>query len=147
MRKKHQKSKPKQDFSELDPNGGYICMVVHWKPDPMKPLDPMPGQKQNLFSYMPANPRYPCLCGSGQAYADCCRAKPYWYPICPDAGWDGTNFSIVSKQIVTFQNVNGPVLRERLMQSEALHCTEDNPDRSFWIYWGSPAIKDSRGFL
>jgi hypothetical protein len=147
MRKKQPTRRPPQDYRDLDPNGGYLCITVHWKPDPNQPTAQMPGQKQNLFAYIPAKPQDRCLCGSGKAYADCCRVRPYWYPICPDPDWDGTNYSLISMELATFQGVNGPALYERLMQLVHLHCTEDIPDRGFWIYWGNPALKDSWGIV
>lgn len=96
---------------------------------------------------LPTAPQDHCLCGSGQSHAACCRPKPYWYPICPNPGWDGTNFSLMSYESATFHGVNGPALRKRLMEDARLHCAEDRHRRSFWTYWGDPALKASLGIM
>ena len=136
-----------QDYSKLDLNGGYLCHWSYWRPDPDQPDLEMPGLKQMTITYIPAAPQEDCLCGSGKSYADCCRANPYWYPICPDPGWQGTSFSLVSIQSAAFHNVNGPALRERLMEDVRLHCTEDGHERGFWTYWGDPALKATPGIM
>jgi hypothetical protein len=120
-------------------------MSSHWRPDPDAPDPEMPGQKLQMASYIPARPSDLCRCGSGKAYRDCCRLQRYWYPICPNPGLDG--YSLRSPQSATFENVDGQVLRMRLMEDVRLRCTEDTPDRGFWLYWGDPALDDQYGTL
>lgn len=118
---------------------------MHWRPDPNAPDPDMPGQKLAMASYIPVRPNAPCLCGSGKVYRDCCRLQLYWYPICPDPGLNG--YSLMDLQSATFENVNSPALRERLMEDIRLQCTVDLPDTGFWIYWGDPALDDQYGTL
>ena len=122
-----------------------MCISSHWCPDPNAPDPETPGQKLQMASYIPVRLSDPCLCGSSKAYRDCCRLRRYWYPICPNPGLNG--YSLRSPQSATFENVDGQLLRMRLMEDVRLQCTEDTPDRGFWLYWGDPALDDQYGTL
>ena len=120
-------------------------MSAHWRPDPNARDLEMPGQKLQMASYIPVRLNDPCLCGSGKVYRDCCRLQRYWYPICPNPGLNG--YSLLAPQSATFEGVASPALRERLMGDIRLQCTEDLPDRGFWICWGDPALDNQYGTL
>ena len=129
----------------IDPNSGFMCISSHWCPDPNAPDPETPGQKLQMASYIPVRLSDPCLCGSSKAYRDCCHLRRYWYPICPNPGLNG--YSLRSPQSATFENVDGQPLRLRLMEDVRLQCTENTPDRGFWLYWGDPALDDQYGTL
>jgi hypothetical protein len=129
----------------IDPNGGFLCVSIHWRPDPGAPDPEMPGQKLSMASYLPTALDAPCLCGSGQAYRDCCRRQRYWHPICPNPGLRG--YSLVALQSASFTPIDGAGWRERLLDDVRLQCVEDNPQRGFWLYWGDPALDDQYGTL
>jgi SEC-C motif len=129
----------------INPNGGFLCLSMHWRPEPSAPDPEIPGQKLSMASYLPTAPDAPCLCGSGQAYRDCCRRQRHWYPICPNPGFQG--YSLVALQSATFTSIDGARWRERLLDDNRLHCAEDSPQRGFWLYWGDPAVDDQYGTL
>jgi len=129
----------------VDPNSGFLCLSMHWRPNPNDPDPEMPGQKLSMVSFIPARPKDLCLCGSGKRYGECCRRQRYWHPICPNPGLRG--YSLLAPQSATFKNVNGRALRERLMTDIRLQCVEDRSERGFWIYWGDPALDDPYGTL
>ena len=133
------------DTSSIDPNGGFLCVSIHWRPDPGKPDPEMPGQKMSTASYLPTLPDRPCLCGSGKAYGDCCRRQRYWHPICPNPGLQG--YSLMVLQSAMFTPIDGAIWRERLLDDIRLQCVEDGPQRGFWLYWGDPALDDQYGTL
>jgi hypothetical protein len=98
-----------------------------------------------MVSYIPVRPEANCLCGSGELYASCCRLQPLWRPICPDPGM--TSYSFMEPQTATYYGVDGVALRERLMADVRLHCPTDEPDHTFWNFWGDPAVDDPYGTL
>ena len=131
--------------SPIDPNGGFLCISMHWRPNQNDSDPEMPGQKMSIASFIPAAPGDVCLCGSGKRYGACCRRQRYWHPICPDPGLQG--YSLLAPQSATFKEVDECVLHERLMPDIRLQCVEDRSDRGFWIYWGDPALDDPYGTL
>jgi hypothetical protein len=129
----------------VDPEGGFLCMTVHWRPNP-KGSDPdMPGEKMSMVSYIPVLPGEDCLCGSGKLYRACCRRQRFWHPVCPNPGLRG--YSLLAPQTATFHPVDGPIIRERLMSDPRLRCVDESLESSFWIYWGDPALEDEYGIL
>ena len=129
----------------IDPNSGFLCISAHWRPNPNDPDPEMPGQKLSMASFILAQPRDLCLCGSGKRYGECCRRRRYWLPICPNPGLQG--YSLLAPQSATFKDVDGHALHERLMADIRLQCVEDRIGQGFWIYWGDPALDDSYGTL
>ncbi|NJP10405.1 MAG: hypothetical protein HC866_13785 [Leptolyngbyaceae cyanobacterium RU_5_1] len=125
---------------EVDPNGGFLCLTSHWQPNPKAPDPEMPGLKQVMLRYIPAKPKDSCLCGSGKLYKDCCQARRYWQPICPNPAMAG--YSLVVSQAATFRSVDGAVLRSQLMEDDRLYCTDDSIKSSFWTLWGDPVYDD-----
>jgi hypothetical protein len=105
----------------------------------------MPGQKLSMSSFIPATPEQTCRCGSGQRYADCCRRRRKWHPICPNPDIDG--YSLAAPQAATFDRVDGQAIRERLNADIRLHCVDEDIESSFWILWGDPAFEDEYGVL
>ena len=99
----------------------------------------------SIALYLPCEADAPCLCGSGKVYRDCCRRERYWHPICPNPGLAGYN--LMRLQSATFTPIDGVVWRERLLDDIRLQCVEYNPQRSFWLYWGDPALDDQYGTL
>ncbi len=122
----------------VDPNGGYLCMWMYWRPKPDDPNPEFPGLKQSMTTYVPAKPNDLCLCSSGKRFRDCCRARSYSHPLCPNPGAE--SFSLLAPQEVTFKNVNSPLVRERLMEDVRLQCVDDTVNSAFWVYWGDPAL-------
>jgi hypothetical protein len=129
----------------VDPDGGFLCWTMHWLPNPKDPDPNMPGQKMSMISYIPVGPDEDCLCGSGKPYRACCQRPCLWRPICPNPGMQG--YSLLASQSATFHNVDGPVIRERLMADTRLRCVDESPDNSFWIFWGGPPVQDRHGIL
>ena len=129
----------------IDPNGGFLCISVHWRPDPGAPDPEMPGQKMSIASYLPVEPDAPCLCGSGKTYSDCCRRQRYWHPICPNPDLEG--YSLMVMQSATITPIDDVIWRKRLLDDMRLQCVEDSPQRGFWLYWGDPALDDQYGTL
>ena len=76
--------KSPSDAFDVDLNSGFMCHWSYWRPDPGKPDPQMPGLKQLTVTFIPSAPQDVCLCGSGKFFSSCCRAKRFWYPICPD---------------------------------------------------------------
>ena len=131
------------DPSKLDTNSGFLCLSAHWQPDPNASNPDMPGQKLVMTSYIPMRADDICLCGSGKTFDACCRQKRYWHPVCPNP--DRKGYSLLASQTAKFHPVNGTNLREQLMEDVRLYCVEDRIKKSFWIYWGDPALKDQYG--
>ena len=125
--------------ARFDVNGGYICLWSHWKPDPNLPNPDMPGMKEDLITYMPQANEELCMCGSGKPFEACCRQEQYWWPFCADPELEG--FSLLAPQSLTFRQIDGAVLRERLMEDDRLNCTDDRPESGSWSYWGDMTIK------
>lgn len=99
-----------------------ILLTNYVIPDASDPETP--GQRKISPTYIPIVPDEYCLCGSGLSYADCCRASPIGTrpALIPDSGSlaTGAVCSLVSTQSATFRDVNGPAVRERLMEDERL---------------------------
>jgi hypothetical protein len=129
----------------VNTNGGFLCTVCYWRPNPSAPNPAMPGQKQMICSYLPLMPEDICLCGSGKKFQACCQSKPIWHPICPNPGMAG--YSLCAPQTAIFSNIDGKTVREILMQEEQFFCTEDLEKRCFWVYWGSPAFEFKYGII
>lgn len=130
----------------IDPNGGFLCMTVHWRPSFGAPDLEMPGEKLSMSLYLRHSPAAPCLCGSGKSYRACCRPQRYWWPVCPNPG-PSSGYSRLAPQTTTFAQVNGALLRERLMADPRLHCVDQSPTTSFWLFWGDPPVQDQYGIL
>ncbi len=128
-----------------DPYGGFLLWGSFWKPDPQAPDPEMPGLKQQAIIYVSVKPEETCLCGSGQPYGVCCRPKPDWQPVCHNPGAE--SYSPVVPQEALFERVDGPLLRERLMDDPHLACVDDAPGRGFWIYWGEVALETELGII
>jgi hypothetical protein len=88
-----------------------------------------------------------CLCGSGKRYGDCCQPKHLWHPICPNPGGEDSGYSLLKPQRVTFRNVDGDAIRERLMAERRLRCTDTSRASTFWIFFGEPPVVDQYGIL
>jgi hypothetical protein len=129
----------------IDPDGGFLCMTTHWRPNPQDPDPEMPGQKMSMSSYIPVLPTQPCLCGSGKLYRACCQRQRMWRPVCPNPGMRG--YSLVAPQVATFRQVNGPAVRERLRADVRLRGVDTSPESSFWVLWGDPPTEDRYGIL
>jgi hypothetical protein len=131
----------------IDPNRGFLCLTLHWRPDPEAPDPEMPGQKLSMNSYITSPGRSPCLCGSGKHYRDCCRPNRLWRPICPNPGGTDKGFSLVKPQKAVFRDVDGNLIRERLMAEPRLRCTDDSLTSGFWILFGDPPVEGQYGIL
>lgn len=129
----------------INPDSGFLCMTSHWRPDPEAADPEMPGEKLSMSSYIPVFPNEACLCGSGKRYGDCCQPERLWRPVCPNPGRQG--FSLLKPQAATFRNVNGDVIRERLMADRRLRCTDTGQASAFWVFHGHPPVEDQYGFL
>lgn len=137
---------PPEIARKVDPNGGFLCVWTHWRPDPEAPDSDMPGHKLMMTTYIPVADEDDCLCGSGEQFRHCCQPKTHWHPICPNPAMQG--YSLMEPQAATFHDVDGVALRERLLADERLHCVEDNGSNGgFWSYWGSPALEAEYGIL
>lgn len=128
--------------NRINVNGGYICLWSHWKPAPAaeEGTEPeSPGVKEELQTYMPQELGETCMCGSGKLYGECCKQEQYWWPLCPDPELEG--YSLIAPQSITFRQVDGAVLRQRLMQDDRLVCTDDSPNQEGWSYWGETLVE------
>jgi hypothetical protein len=131
----------------IDPDGGFLCLSVHWRPDPQAADPEMPGHKLSMSSYIPVFPRGACLCGSSKRYGDCCQPKHLWHPICPNPGGRDSGYSLVKPQKAIFRNVDGDAIRERLTADRRLRCTDTSRASAFWIFFGEPPVEDQYGIL
>jgi hypothetical protein len=129
----------------MDFNGGFLCQWVYWRPNPGDPDPDMPGLKQKITMYMPVEPEAACLCGSGKSYGACCRLRRYWYPICPNPLRQGYSFLVPQQAI--FPGVDGRAIAQALWDDVRLHDVEATPARSFWVYWGEPALQSRYGII
>lgn len=129
----------------IDPDGGFLCMTSHWRPDPDADDPERPGQKLTMNSYIPLHPSEDCLCGSGKRYGKCCQPKRLWHPVCPNP--DGEKYRLIQPQTAKFHSINGEKIREHLMANPRLRCTDTSQDSAFWILHGHPPIEDQYGFL
>ncbi len=129
----------------IDPDGGFLCLTIHWRPNPDDPDPDMPGHKLSMSSYIPVSPGEDCLCGSGKPYRSCCRRQRKWRPVCPNPGMEG--YSLVAPQSATFHNVDRPAIRERLMADTRLRCMDESLRNSFWIFWGDPVMESEYGIM
>ena len=131
--------------SLINANGGFICLSTHWQPDANSLIPDIPGRKYVMSSFIALRLEDACLCGSEKIYAICCQPKRYWHPICPNPDMNG--YSLVAPQTAKFYSVEGTELRKQLLKDTRLHCVENSVKRSFWTYWGEPALKDQYGVL
>ena len=142
---------PRPDLETLkgkvDPNGGFLCITAHWQPDTAADDPDMPGRKVQMCSYIPVPPHEPCLCGSGERYGDCCQRGRLWHPICPNPGDPSLTYSLLQPQVARLPRVNGAATRPLLMADPRLYCTEDGPQRGFWILFGDPVLEDPYGVI
>lgn len=129
----------------IDPDGGFLCLSSHWRPDLDAANPEMPGHKLAMNSYLPLSPRDKCLCGSGKRYKVCCQPKKLWHPVCPNP--DGQGYSLVQPQSATYRNLDGKVLRQKLTADSRLRCIDQSQVSSFWVYHGEPFIEDQYGIL
>jgi len=129
----------------VNANDGFLCISTHWQPNPSDSDSNIPGSKVIMTTYIPANPKDKCLCGSKKTFAECCQAKHYWHPVCPDNESNG--FSLIMPQTATYKRVDGEKLRKQLARDERLYCVDDSEGNGFWIYWGCPIVKDEYGIL
>lgn len=136
---------PPEFSKQINPDGGFLNLVTYWRANPADPDPNRPGQKLSALLYLPVKPGESCLCGSGKAYRDCCRLKAEWIPVCPDPGGQGHN--LIAPQAVTFEKVDGPALRQRLTADLRLLCVDDDPQDSFWIFFGATPVKDQYGAI
>lgn len=130
---------------QVNPDRGFLCLEMYWRPDPADPGAEMPGQKFSLSSFLPARPLNPCLCGSGKRYANCCQRRSVWWPICPNPGQEG--YSLVQPQSTTFVDFDRPALRQRLFADRRLHAVSADPGEGFWVLWGDPPVEEEYGVL
>jgi hypothetical protein len=110
-------------------SSGFLCLSVHWRPDPEAANPEMPGHKLSMSSYIPVFPTEACLCGRGKRYGDCCQPKHLWHSICPNPGGEDSGYSLLKPQKATFRNVDGDAIRERLMADRRLCCTDTSRAR------------------
>src|SRR5690242_18122434 len=113
-------SLPPEFSKQVNPDGGFLGLTMRWRANPADPNPNRPGQQLSTVSYLPVKPAEKCLCGSGKAYRECCRLKSEWLPVCPNPG--GQGYSLIEPQVVTFEGVDGTVLRDRLMSNLRLLC-------------------------
>ena len=129
----------------IDPDGGFLCVTTCWRPNPDDPDPEMPGQKLSTASYIPVLPEEDCLCGSGKPFRACCRPRRAWRPVCLNP--DGQGYSLVAPQSATFHDVDGPVVRARLLADMRLYYVDESIESSFWTLWGDPALEIQYGIL
>jgi hypothetical protein len=133
---------PTFDLSQIDPDTGVVYMTSYWRANPQARNPEMPGQKLSMLAFLPVHGNARCPCGSGKRFRECCRPLPYWQVLCPNPGLTG--YASVEPVTYTFKGVDGAALRKALLEDVRFKCTEDTPGRSFWTYWGDPALDDSR---
>ncbi|MCP4541316.1 MAG: hypothetical protein GY832_29650 [Chloroflexi bacterium] len=131
----------------VDPDGGFLCMTMHWRPDPEAADPEMPGEKLSMSSFIPLSGRKVCLCGSGKRYRDCCQQNRLWHPVCPNPGGPDNGYRLVKPQRATFRNFDGGLIREQLVADRRLRCTDTSPISSFWILFGDPPVEEQYGIL
>lgn len=85
------------------------------------------------------------MCGSVRSYADCCRRKHLWHPVCPNLGAEG--YSLTKPQSLTFHNVDGDVVHQRLMADPQVRCTDTRQDDAFWVFHGDLPVEEQYGIL
>lgn len=134
---------------EINPNGGFLCLSTYWQPNTNASKPNEVGQKCVMTSYIPVWLEDKCLCGSTKTYANCCKLKRYWHPVCSNPNMEG--FSLLAPQNATFDLTNSLVnkveLRQLLMNDRRLQCTDNGIERSFWLLWGEPALQREYGIL
>lgn len=139
---------PKLYDGPINYNEGFMCHTVHWRPAPESSTSEVFGEKVQMTIFIKVAPDAPCLCGSGKTFGACCQRQRYWYLICPNPGVPPeAGYSVVRPQSATFTGVDGPALRERLMGDPRLRCSQDGPERAFWIYEGYPTVQTQYGYL
>ena len=133
------------DIGSLDPNGGVLVRTTYWRPRSGDPNPEHPGEKLYILSYLPTDADDLCPCGSGKPFGACCQPLPYWRIVCPNPGMQG--FSLMHRQVAHFKNISTDFVHDFLQDDERLYCVEDTPRRSFWIFWGDPALDAIYGTL
>jgi SEC-C motif len=128
------------DLSQIDPDGGVLYIASYWRPDVWAPNLDMPGQKISIAAFLRVRGNARCPCGSGKRFRDCCRLLPYWRVLCPNPGLSG--YAPVAPVTYTFTGVDGAALHAALIEDPRLYCAENTRKRSFWTYWGDPALDD-----
>jgi hypothetical protein len=131
----------------IDPNRGFACISMYWRPDPDAPDPAMPGRKLSLTTYIPVRREDPCLCGSGKRYHSCCRREPLWQPICPNPGGRRSGYSLMYPLSARFRRVDGAQIRERLASDRRFRCVDPRPNSTFWIWHGDRMVKEEYGIL
>lgn len=126
------------DLSSLDPRGGVLVVTTYWRPRSGDPNPEQPGEKLFILSYLPTDAQDLCPCGSGKRFAACCQSLPYWRPVCPNPGMQGS--SLMHSQSACFMNIRGDVVYAFLQDDERLYGVVDMPPHAFWTYWGDPAF-------
>ncbi len=139
---------PEKYKGPIHPNAGFLCFYTVWRPQAGAADPDAPGEKQQTMSYILRAPDQACLCGSGKPFGACCQPKRLWHPLCPNPGIPGeAGYSLLKPQSATFTNVAGAAVRAALMDDIRLRCTEDTPERAFWIYEGDVAIETPQGLM
>jgi hypothetical protein len=111
----------------------------------MDPDPEVPGRKMHVSSYIQMERDDVCLCGSGKLFGHCCLTARERPVLVPDPGERG--YSHLVEQSATFDILDWAALRERLMEEEALHGTEESTDRGFWVLWGDPPVETEHGIV
>ena len=134
--------KPELYKGPVNPDAGFLCYVVCWRPKADALEDDLTGEKQTMMNYIPCAPDQACLCGSGRLFQDCCQPRRLWHPLCPNPGVpEIAGYSKMRGQSATFTRIGVDFVRAQLMDDIRLRCTEDAPNQGFWIYEGDPAIQ------
>lgn len=132
-------------LNNMDPDGGLLIQATFWRLRPGDPDPEHPGEKVMQMIYRPVDAGDPCLCGSGDAFGDCCQLLPFWRPLCLDP--DGQGFSPMHMQTVRFTNVPADEVFEFLQNDTRLYGTEHTPEHAFWTYWGDAPFHSRSGII
>jgi len=130
----------------LDPNGGVLAYTLYWRPQSSSPNPNWPGEKVIISSYLPTDAKDLCRCGSEETFGACCQPLPYWQLVCPNPGIQ-QGHSLFAPQSATFTNISSDEVYEFLQENVRVYRTLDTRRRTFWIYWGTPALETPHGIL
>src|SRR5713226_1489936 len=133
------------DIRRMDPDGGVLISTTYWRPRSGNPNPEQPGEKLSILSYLPTDAGGLCPCGSGKLFGACCQPLPYWRPVCLNPGMLG--YSLLRLQTARFMHIPVDAVYAYLKDDKRLYCTEDTPQRMFWIYWGNPAFDAPYGTI
>jgi len=135
------------NLRSVDPHGGVLVHTTYWRPQQgaIYPEQP-PGEKVFIQSYLPTSSKEVCRCGSGKHFEACCQSLPYWQPICPNPGMH-QGYSLLISQSATFTDIPYDEAYDFLQEDVRLFCVEDTQQRTFWIYWGDPALDTRYGTI